>query len=177
MASIGKKYEGETNVCKDLPRKIHKLISNSGVKTLVITQKWGAYGHRGLSVLDEGINAYNRLVESFVNADRKVFVLLDQPWDEDSGKFDVLTYVENRFKLKEFFDINQTINVPLPRDSEWKYGNERVLQGWNVPSKFIPTAGFVCPNGKCDLMKYRDNDHLRSSYVKDHAIWLDQVFE
>lgn len=177
MASIGKKYEGETNVCKDLPRKIRSLISNSSVKTLVITQKWGAYGHRGLPVLDEGINAYNRLVESFVNADRKVFVLLDQPWDEDSGKFDVLTYVENRFKLKEFFDINQTINVPLPSDQEWKYGNECVLHGWKAPGKFISTADFVCPNGKCDLMKYRDNDHLRSSYVRDHAVWIDQVFE
>ena len=34
----------------------------------------------------------------------------------------------------------------------------------------------VCPNKKCNLRNYKDDDHLRSSYVEQNAAWIDQVF-
>ena len=37
-------------------------------------------------------------------------------------------------------------------------------------------ANKVCPNKKCNLRNYKDDDHLRSSYVEQNAAWIDQVF-
>ena len=42
---------------------------------------------------------------------------------------------------------------------------------------FIDPTPFVCPNGRCDLLKwYKDDDHLRPSRLEKEGVWLDPVF-
>ena len=68
--------------------------------------------------------------------------------------------------------------VDYPSDLNWRFGNEQVAQHLKKWVRFIETESKVCPNKKCNLIKsYRDDDHLKASYVKEHATWIDQVFE
>ena len=41
----------------------------------------------------------------------------------------------------------------------------------------IDPSNQVCPNQKCSLLNYKDDDHLRASYLRDHATWIDPVFQ
>lgn len=36
---------------------------------------------------------------------------------------------------------------------------------------------WVCPGDQCNLLAYMDDDHLAPSYTRDHAVWIDEVFE
>ena len=42
---------------------------------------------------------------------------------------------------------------------------------------FIEAEPGVCQDGKCNMLFYRDGDHLRASFVKDKAVWIDRIFE
>lgn len=47
----------------------------------------------------------------------------------------------------------------------------------NGKVSFIETASKVCPNQRCSLLSYKDDDHLRPSYTENNAVWIDQVFD
>ena len=60
---------------------------------------------------------------------------------------------------------------------KFRKGNDYILTHKIDSVTYIETADKICPNGICDLLNYKDDDHLASSYVRDHATWIDQVFE
>lgn len=103
--------------------------------------------------------------------------MLDNPWSESENKeFDIANYFENRFDLMNMIAKNGC-KVNLPTDVSWLKGNKYVQDEFRGNVKYIESAKFICPGGICDLKNYRDNDHLSSEYVKQNAIWIDQVFE
>ena len=155
---------------------LDKIIDLKEVQTLVIAQKWGSYTG---SVWSNGVNEYNKIIDAFIEGrpDRKVFVLLDQPWDEsDNREFNIERYLNGRYDVKRKLSEGNFV-VPLPTDQSWLKGNRMIRQKLHGKAIFIETAEKICPNGRCDLKNYRDNDHLRASYVKKNATWIDQVFE
>lgn len=173
MPSLGKNGDGES--CADI-RELDAFIDDPRFKTLVVSQKWGEYINKQDSMLASGWNAYRRFVTDFLakNKDRKVYILLDNPWDESVNReFDVTRFVSNRF----LYEKRENIFVALPKDDTWKRANDYVLSHRIDSAVYIETADKICPNGICNLMSYRDDDHLASSYVRDHATWIDQVFE
>lgn len=124
-----------------------------------------------------GLEAYAKFVEEFIRVDssRKVFILLDNPWSED-GEFDIWKYLGSRFDVKNKV-LKGNFFVNLPINDRWKKGNEAILSKFTGNVTFVETASFICPNEKCNLKHYKDNDHLRSTFVREHATWIDQVFE
>ena len=50
------------------------------------------------------------------------------------------------------------------------------IRDFGLYATIIETETKVCPNKKCNLRNYKDDDHLRSSYVEQNAAWIDQVF-
>lgn len=172
MASIG--LTTENNRCKHASDILGSILNDQNVRVLVIGQKWGGYPS---DIMSYGLEAYAKFVEEFIRVDssRKVFILLDSPWSED-GEFDIWKYLGSRFDVKNKV-LKGNFFVNLPIDDRWKKGNEAILSKFTGNVTFVETASFICPNEKCNLKHYKDNDHLRSTFVREHATWIDQVFE
>ena len=174
MVSIG--LNSDKGRCKNATEQLRKLIANKKLRTIVISQKWGEHE---LDMLEEGLKAYDDLIRAFraEDASRKVYVVLDNPWDESKNRgFDIELHVPNRLILnRRLSEMN--IIVPLPRDTRWSWGNSFVKANLHETVNFIETADSICPKEKCNLSNFKDNDHLRSTYVKENAIWIDQVFD
>lgn len=95
------------------------------------------------------------------------------------------SYVVYSSKTRDFGYINRLnpqknknndIIVDLPEEKLWSKGNQYVEKVFSLYATIIETETKVCPNKKCNLRNYKDDDHLRSSYVEQNAAWIDQVF-
>ena len=67
--------------------------------------------------------------------------------------------------------------VDYPTNDDWLKGNLYIEEKMSSYAVNIKTEHLVCPNKKCNLMNYKDDDHLRSSYVKANAFWIDEILE
>lgn len=170
MVSVGKNVKGDA--CADM-NELNALIEDQQLKTIVIGQKWGGYTPE---ILEQGWKIYRQFATDFLShgKDRRVFVLFDNPWDESVNReFDFSRMISNRF----YFEPKGSYPVALPKSEVWKKGNDYVEAHKLDFAVYISTVDKICPNGICDLLSYKDDDHLRSTYVRDHATWIDQVFE
>ena len=166
---------GSNEKCENTPKLFEKLLQEGQIKTVVLGQIWGKYLQETPASFMKGVDVLQSWVEK--NPDRNFFVLLDYPWDES-------TYdIRKRFITNRWSELNidrANFIVDYPAQTDWIKGNEYVikhLQGLEQ-LKFIETESKVCPDQKCDLLKtHKDDDHLRASYVKDNATWIDPVFE
>ena len=172
ITSIG--LTGDNKSCRNSYEILRPLLNNKDLRVLVIGQKWGGYSS---NLMSAGVSAYAELIEEFIRIDssRKVYIILDNPWTE-SGAFDIEKYLKSRFNVKEKMLINN-YDVVLPEDDDWDNGNKYVLSKFDSNVIYIETASFICPSEKCNLKNFKDNDHLRSSYVRKYATWIDQIFE
>lgn len=172
MMSIGCTFSNKT--CSDANEKLKDLLMDKKIRRLVVAQKWGGYESE---LLDKGVNAYKEMILFFKKLDssRRVFILLDNPWDE-SKEFEIEKFVPSRFNIKEKLS-NINILVSLPKDNTWSQGNKFIESKLKENVIFVNAEQGLCPNGKCNLTSYKDNDHLRASYVRENATWIDQVFK
>ncbi len=172
--SIGKAKDGKS--CANAQKALDFILRDPGVHVLVLAQKWGDYNEKG--VLENGVDAYSLLVNNFLKwgDNRSVYVLLDNPWSEGkNGEFEISKYIGSRFNLREKFE-KLNVFVPLPKDRKWSDGNKFLVDKLKDKVFLINADKYICPEGVCNLKNYKDDDHLRASYVKDHAFWIDQVF-
>ena len=176
MASIGK--NAKEQACINAREQLKPLLDAPEFTTLVIAQKWGIYAENGSNVLKHGWDAYRDLIRDFLAAapERKVFILLDNPWDESANQeFNMMRYVRNRLAYKDA-PLTQ-VPVPMPQDQTWKEGNDYVLARRARSAVYIDPTDAMCPNGICNLLNYMNDDHLRATFVRNHATWIDPVFE
>ncbi len=176
MASVGVTFND--TVCANATAELAALLQRSELKTIVIAEKWGDYLKKRPALMESGWKAYKDLISRFLagHPDRRVYVLLDNPWDESKNReFDVMRIVGNRFSFMK--NPPSAVPVALPQDETWKKGNEFILRFRENRAVYIRTSDKICPHGICDLLNYKDDDHLRASYVREHATWIDQVFE
>mgnify|MGYP001059344234 CR=1 FL=1 len=172
--SVGKGKDDKD--CPNATEELDVILKNPAVDTLVLAQKWGDYMENNL--LGSGVDAYLFMIDKFLKVakNRKVYVLLDNPWSEnENGEFDIWKHIGSRYNLREKFD-KLNVFVSMPKDQKWRDGNDFIINNFGGKVIFIDTGKHICPGGLCDLKNYRDDDHLRASYVKDHAFWIDQVF-
>ena len=174
MVSIG--VEKNEDACYKASSNLRDVINDPNLKKIVISQQWGGYRS---NILTAGVDGYNDLIKLFMSKDpsRKVYVLLDVPWDESqNNEFDIFKFINGRVNIKEKLQsLNVVVN--LPKDNTWLKGNEFVEKNITKTAKMIRVDDVLCPNGKCNLLNYKDRDHLRASFVKEKAYWVDQVFE
>lgn len=168
IASIG---AGGNDNCKAIPGQLQTLLQDDRIKTVVIGQIWGAHMHEREKDFHRGVQKYIELIEKFGKG-KKVFVLLDCPWDY--GSYDLKKRMVNRLDYESF--INTDFSVDYPKENYWKEGNSYVETKLSPYASIIKTEHLVCPEEKCDLRNYKDDDHLRSSYVERNAFWIDQTF-
>ena len=171
LASIGINSSNSEN-CRELPTKIEKLASMPQFKTIVIGQMWGVYKKGHSDNFQKAIEQYIELLQKYGQG-KKVFILLDAPWDYDS--YDIKKRIENRLNLDVF---NKTdFHVAYPQNEDWLKGNLYVADKMSPYATMIKTEHLVCPNKTCNLKNYKDADHLRSSYIKENAQWIDAILK
>ncbi|WP_443743628.1 acyltransferase family protein [Sutterella sp.] len=153
-------------------RALSKLIADPRLKTLVVASMWGTKTEDPLFA--DQLKDLRAAVKARGNL--KLFVLLDYPWtpsvDGRQGDFDPLRhYDRSDFKASDFI-------VPLPKEENWRRGNDLVQRVLGDVAEFIDPTPFVCPNGMCNLLKwYKDDDHLQVRRIEKEGVWLDRIFE
>ncbi len=172
--------------CERIVEQYLTLLENPDIKKVVFGGIWGRYLHqRGEYMLSDangtlheladdgfeiGIRHLKKLIEKY--PEKQFYVLLDYPWSENS--YSALANI-NRL-TKEWARKNE-FYVPYPSLNHWKEGNERVKLELNGLVTFVDAEDGVCQNKRCNMLFYRDGDHLRASFVQDKAVWLDPIFK
>ena len=154
--------------CEKISNDVQRMLSKKQLRKVVVGQMWGAYQYehpndfrRAMNFLEATVQKYDKL---------RWYIVLDLPWAYGST-FDLKTRV-NRFNINE--EDSYTINVS--KDDIWNTGNLSVKDILKTRVTFIDGLSEFCPNLKCDLYNYKDWNHLRDSYSKEHAVWIDAVF-
>ena len=179
----------KNEVCKKVIQTFEKLIFDPRVHTVVLGEMWGSYLHHGAengfsySTPDGDVRPLNQLQFSRVLEDtfhkleqqnKRVFLILDAPWDSESEYFHPRSLLP---RLPWRVVSEQDFIVDIPQARAWRNGNEAVRKAGGTGVSVIDPVERVCPNQKCNLLNYKDDDHLRASYLRDHAVWLDPVFQ
>ena len=173
LISNASHWEGNREDCLTKPKQLEVLLQDPRIKTVVIGQMWGSYMFhpKMKNHFDSGIQAYITWMQKYRD-EKKFFVVLDAPWDD--GSYNLMQYI-NRFDYHTILD-REAFYVDYPQQKDWLMGNQYVAKAFAPYAKTIKTADRVCPNETCDLFHYKDDDHLRSSYLEKYAGWIDQVF-
>lgn len=172
---MSKMTEDIGDECKRLSGALPEIVSDERVKSVVIASKWGAYYHQ--DNFKVSVERFLRFISG--RKDLQVYVVLDAPWDEGKthsqrGSYDPLMR-SNRFS-ESFNEID--FIVGYPEKDKWKKGNSGAMQAFGDKVEYIDPIPYVCPNGKCNLLKwYKDDDHLQPKRVMTDGVWLDRIFE
>lgn len=154
--------------CENLSKNVNVLIHDPKIKTVVLANMWGAYQYEHNHDFNIAIDNIKKAIAQ--RPDIKWFVLKDLPWAYGTS-FDLKTKLDRIGSTKV-----QNYEMEVSNDDIWNQGNRYIdkLKAENV--SFIDGLPLHCPGLKCDLFHYRDWNHLRDSYVKEKAVWLDQIF-
>ena len=156
--------------CSNFRLDLETVLNSGRIEAIIIANKWG-----GSIWLKEKMSLGLRsFAEKLQEKAIPLYVILDAPWDEGSsgsqGTFDPLKHFNCLQPLAD-------LKAPPPIMKKWKLGNEVVVQTLSGKARIIDPYAKICPEDICDLRAYRDDDHLRPSWVKEHADWLDLIFE
>lgn len=179
----------EKESCTKKIRDFERMLQNPNLRHVVAAQKWGWYlggedaqwirdeeGNPVRFVENQNVEVLKSLRKYFEGTGRTLHLILDVPWDEsdDGSDFDPLHRISRIFP-KELKDEDFT--VPLPKNPTWLLGNNTVRAVFEDIATIIDPVPLECPEGQCNLLHYKDDDHLRASYARDHAVWIDSIFE
>ena len=175
--------------CDSYYKAVADALNNDRPKRVVFAQIWGSYarlggvyaidGDRRIELKDGG---FDILLDQFVALterypETEFFFVLDAPWDDLSYAFKNRL---NRLTTKpEDFEreLVRLGRVSFPEDDSWLKGNNAVEAKMRGHAHILTPLPWVCPGDQCNLLAYMDDDHLAPSYTRDHAVWIDEVFE
>lgn len=177
----GEITRARTEECGNFAKNLEKVLAAHKFRKVVFSGKFGGYAFQtavsiengqkrllGPEFLAQGVKALRDLVER-VSPETEFVVILDSAWlDRGAAKFGIT----NRLDLS---DIKPGFEVQP--DQLWLRGNETVRKALEGNATFIDGSAYLCPQGLCGFDWLIDTDHLRASYVRDRAVWLDPVFE
>lgn len=164
-----------------------RLMKDQNIRAVVLANSWGSYAVHGKNGACEQFDGrcvplerggfktgFSGLLQYIRKFNKKIYVVQDVPWDNSSydPKKRVPRLNANNYK-------SYLSNVPFPEQKDWLIGNklvEDIVQSMDNVVVINPVP-YICPNNLCNLNAYKDDDHLKSSWVKEHAVWIDQIFE
>lgn len=175
--------EGPLLSCSGIVDDYENALKTGKVKVFVVAGIWGGYikksdfwfetpdGRQTLADggFDEVMRRLRALPEKYPEV--KFYAVLDVPWDSKS--YDLC----NRFNRFARELSAEDFLVPFPEEKDWLNGNEAVRKALGDVYEIIDPVPSACPDERCSLLNYRDDDHLRASYVRDHAVWMDRIFK
>jgi len=129
---------------------------------------------------DRALDNFSALISHLVNAGKKVFVLLETP---SSNVYDPATLMPTGWRrLLARPEIPQS---PTRSQMEKFVGKisdkiQRVAEA--AGARVIKPLDYLCDSEFCPIadkdghLMYFNYDHLRTSYVRNHATYIDQIF-
>ena len=160
-------------VCRKASQDLKLLLGDSRFKHIVVAQYWSNYLNKVPNLFDKALGIMQSW-DVYEQLDRRVFVVLDYPCQQG--------YLLNSFDINRLFP--QALNeqsrggVPYPKSDMWKVANQRVQNALKDKAIILETESYVCQNNKCDVLnEYRDDHHLRSSFLQKDGVWIDRVFD
>ena len=173
------------SACSEAGSRLEKLIESKQIRKVVFSQIWGEWlntKHYRYGIYKDGvkvpfanggfeiaIDRITKMVES--NRSKEFYFLLDAPWDH--GTYDIRNHVS---RISFNGAKRDSYVVDYPSLDWWRQGNDVVEERFSKLANVIRVESFVCPEGKCDLMKYMDDDHLLPGYLESDAFWVDGIF-
>jgi len=155
------------------------------VSTVVVSGLWEAYiiGHPDEYRPTGAADAYQdlqQMLAGFRRNGKSVFLILQMPIGEELAPQSMVVFdlLHHPFLLKV-----EPSSMPL-RAFELGYGellSKLKAVGQNAGAQVIDPADFLCPNGICPSVekdqspRYKDMAHLRASFVRDHASYVDRT--
>ncbi len=162
--------------------KLFKLLEFKGFKTVLISQYWGRYNNNpalkyissnGVEYTGEKAFILSLLdLRDWIKKDsnRNYYVTLDAP--AGSPSLNLLNYF-NRYTREQF---PNEYWVPIPKEDNWRKANEEVKEKLGSSVKYKELTSYVCQKGKCDLLRYIDDDHLNTDFLETQPGLLIDLF-
>jgi len=127
--------------------------------------------------LGRSLDALEKLLTTLVQSKRKVYLLLD---NARSVEFEPRRLIEGS-RMGQMTALTSTTTGPLP--PEQAQLNERLKRiAASSGAEAIDVLAQLCKSGECvrsmpdGTPVYKDREHLRPFYVREHAGYLDKVF-
>jgi hypothetical protein len=129
---------------------------------------------------DRALDNFSALISHLVNAGKRVFVLLETP---SSNIYDPATLVPTGWR--RLLARPKIPESPTRSEMEKFVGKisekiQRVAEA--AGARVIKPLDYLCDDEFCPIadkdgrLMYFNYDHLRQSYVRDHAAYIDQIF-
>jgi hypothetical protein len=169
----GRSFTGDT-ACEEMRPALEDVLKRNDVNTIVVSAYWLHYVERfgTQPILD-------RLAETLkiIRANKKnAYVILDNPAGSEFNPADFPA--GNRFTGLSYDPVRRTV----PLDSRQQQLNKLVSDVAFANGAIVidPTRS-LCQAGQCLAARdngdpvYMDSEHLRSSYVRRYASFIDQT--
>lgn len=177
--------------CKRYRESILKLVDNPNIKSIALAACWNCYllkdYERDSKFIEDNKSATEPLKShilaslkaflSHASKTKTVYLVLDNPVEYAN---DPSRYLKGN-RVSQFYVSEIPKEIPFGKDQAEL--RETLL---NVAKEagaiVIDPSSAICHQGQCALLDqdgrpiYRDNNHLRASYVKNNVRFLDQVF-
>ena len=182
--------------CAPFVDKVLPMLNGGKVKTVALTAWWtteftiAEYYLRSdpskvllrdsEAVQDRAIGNFAALISHLVNGGKRVFVLLETP---SSSVYDPTTMMPAGWH--RLLDHPKRPENPTRSDMEkfvGKIGGKIQRAAEAAGARVIQPMDYLCDKDVCPIfgkdarLMYFDYGHLRASFVRDHATYIDQIF-
>ncbi len=127
--------------------------------------------------LERSIEALGKMIATLAGTGKKVYLLLDNASGAD---FEPRRLIEGS-RMGRMVALGSTPVTPLPPEQQRLNERLAALARANGAEP-IDVIARLCAGGQClratpdDAPVYKDREHLRPAYVREHADYLDRVF-
>lgn len=191
------KDNGRQRLCDSMRNAFNAVMERPEVKTVVIASRWGISFGKSKEAVDEYDRFYKKDgVEENIRTEKgkklmlagfedflsglaktkRVFVLLDNYYGRE---YDPKSFVVgNRLTKIDIREMDRTVDA-FPELAEINKEVASIVK--RAGAEVIDPTKILCDGNKCLRMMddgrplYKDIDHLRSSYVRESASYLDKV--
>ena len=161
--------------CRDKLKTVDDLIQDPAVNTIVMGQQW--LNSKDMLTDSVAFHSFEKRMASLPAGKRK-FLILNMPLGEGYGPADQLEgsrFGELRLKPIRYRDKSLALQQLSALNAKIK----EVALRYNV--SVIDPFDTLCSNEGCEVIDakghplYKDREHLTASYVREHAVFIDQV--
>jgi peptidoglycan/LPS O-acetylase OafA/YrhL len=181
--------------CAPFVDKMIPLFNNDIIRTVVFAAYWTEHFERTSFYLrdeepravfqfsqaarERALAKFESLIFDLVKADKRVFVILETP----SGiAYNPETYLPTGWR--RLLGKPKSLNDPQRSDVETIHADfsSKIREvAARAGARVINPMDYLCDKQVCPVstdgqVRYIDNYHLRASFVRDHATYIDQIF-
>lgn len=161
--------------CRRANSYFSNILKLYNIKKVVQSEKWSIYFNNsdGRKIKFDYGFALKNLETSLKDRQILYEVMLDNP----SGKFVQTLPTKNRIRHLKDNEEKITFYFDARNELAWQEANAKVSKTISSSIIFDKVPEMVCPKLKCDIRAFRDNDHLRASFIADNGDFLIELFE